>query len=50
MFSALKLFGHLGDIFEIELAGGGGAAIGYVAEDGVTQYVAENGTDDYVTE
>ena len=51
MFSALKLFAHLGDLDDIELSGGGGTpANGYVAEDGTTYYVAEDGSTYYVQE
>jgi hypothetical protein len=51
MFSALKLFAHLGDLFEPETASSGGTpANGYVAEDGTTFYVAEDGSTFYVQE
>lgn len=51
MFSSFQLFGHLGDLTEVELLAPPIVLSGdYVAEDGVTFYVAENGTDNYVTE
>jgi hypothetical protein len=45
MFSGLKLFAHLGDLFEVEdQVSGGTPADGILDEDGTTFLVAEDGT------
>ena len=49
MFSALKHFAHLGDLFEVEDSSGT-PANSYVIEDGATFYVAEDGATFYVQE
>ena len=51
MFSGLKLFAHLGDLFEAEESGGAVTPTNaYVAENGATFYVAEDGATYYVKE